>query len=185
MVDDDNLAKVQRALRLAETDGDDSRKADLRENVGDVYLNADNCDQALVYYQKIRSSRKWHSFDTEEKARIWHKMALAHDGKGDLEQALRLATQAERALDREGDSPLLGKIYSLAGRLNRKLGNHRDALAYSLRALILLRNSPENREIADVQLTAGSIFLRQGKFDEAVRYFQDSLSTYRRIDDEQ
>ena len=185
MQNDENLAKVQHALRIAEDHGDDARKADLRENVGDVYLKADNTEQALVYFQKIRNSAKWHSFRTTDKARIWHKMALAHDGRGDLEPALRLAMQAERALDREGDSPLLGKIYSLAGRLNRKLGNHRDALAYSLRALYLLRNSPENREIADVQLTTGSIFLRQGNFDEAVRYFQDSLSTSRRIDDEQ
>ncbi len=181
---DDTLQKIRAALRLESSEGEE--RTDLREDVGDVYLDTDQFDQALLYFRKIRDSGRWRLLDNRGRARIWYKMARAHDGRGELEAALRLSRQAEKSIAGDEEDPrLLGKVYSLAARVSRKLGDHRAALAYSLRALFLLRFSPENEEIAAVQLTAGSTFLRQGDFREAVRYFQDALSTYRRIDDPQ
>ncbi len=185
MKPDDRLSKVQQALRLAESGGDDQEKFELRESLGDIYLRADNYDQAIFYFDKILESEKWHSLPSADRARIWHKLALGQFGKGDFESALHLVYKGERILGGEGDSFELGKIYALAGRINQAVGNLQDALAYLLRSLYMLRHSPENEEIGGVQLACGTIFSRQGNHQEAVRYFQDALSTFRRIENEQ
>jgi len=185
MRSDDNLDRVREALERAEADGDAQKETALVESLGDIYLSSDNYEQALAQYKKVSESRHWHAFPPVAQARLCYKTARTHLGMGELERALRLVSKAERLMD-QGDEPLLlGKIYALSGQINRRIGNHRDALAFSLRALDVLRHTPENREIASVQLTCGSIFLRQGDFSEAVRYFQDSLATYRRIQDEE
>ena len=181
----DHLDRVKRAIVKAGADGDSRREAGLLENLGDLFLGSDTYDQALAQYEKIIRSGYWHHYDPSEKARVWYKAANSQLGLGENEKALRLASKAERLLGTGEDPVLLGKIYSLSGQINRRIGNQRDALAYSLRALDVLRRTDANGEIAFVQLTCGSIFFRQGSFIEAVRYFQDALATYRRIDDEE
>ncbi|MFH1680479.1 MAG: sigma 54-interacting transcriptional regulator [Candidatus Eisenbacteria bacterium] len=181
----DRLDRVREEIEKAGSEGDRLREVGLLENLADIYFASDGYDQALLQYEKIAASALWHTLSGADRARVCYKTSRAHLAMGELENALRLSQKAER-LASSADEPLLaGRIYALGGQINRRIGNQRDALAYSLRALDVLRHTNENREIASVQLTCGSIFLRQGNLSEAVRYFQDSLATYRRIDDEE
>lgn len=181
----DHLERVKRAIERAEADGDARKEAGLLESLGDLYITSDAYDLALGQFDRLVRSPQWASFTPADRARIWYKMARTHLGLGEYDRALRLTSKAERVLADEDDPLLLGRIYSLSGQVNRRIGNQSDALAYSLRALDVLRHTDANGEIAFVQLTCGSIFLRQGSFGDAVRYFHDSLATYRRIDDEE
>ncbi|MBN1825632.1 MAG: sigma 54-interacting transcriptional regulator [Candidatus Eisenbacteria bacterium] len=185
MQGDDRLDQVMKAIRRAEADGDARAEYGLLESLGDIYLASDNYELALSQFERIQNNGQWFSSSHVHRARICYKSAKAHLGLGVLETALRLVARAERLLEGEEEPVLLGRIFSLGGQVNRRIGNHQDALAYSLRALDMLRHSKENREVAFVQLTCGSIFLRQGNYREALRYFSDSLATYRRIDDDE
>jgi len=185
MDSDDPRARANREIE--ESDREDGRfeTIDRLEDLADLYLASDNYDQALLQCEKISSSPFYDALPDGRRARVLYRAARAHLAMGGLEDGLRLVRSAER-LVAPGENPLLaGMIAALAGRILRRLGNHSDALAESLRALDLLRRTNENREIALVQLTSGSIFLRRGNRGEAVRFYQDALSTYRRIDDEE
>ena len=181
----DPLDRVKKAIQSAEEENEILEESRVLENLGDLYLSSDNFDLAIAQYERIQKFSGWPSFPLLHKARVYYKMASAHLGLGVFEVALQLITKAEKSLEGEDDPLLVGKVYSLGGRISRRIGNHQDALAYSLRALDILRHTDANGDIALVQLTCGSIFLRQGNAKEALHYFADSLSTYRRIDDEE
>lgn len=184
MGNDDRVIRAEHDLRQAEQTGDDLRKAELRETLGDWYIESDNCEEALVYLEKLQHSPFWQkSFLPADKARVWCKIASAQTGLNQYTTALQSLERAEREIKGIAKHPMLGKIYSLTGQAQRNLGNHQEALQFSLQALYALRDSRENEEIGRVQLTIGSLFLRQGDFAQALSYFHDSLATYRRIDD--
>jgi len=77
-----------------------------------------------------------------------------------------------------------GIFYYLSAVALYGLGRLEESLENGLKAFELLKNTLENRRIAEVQSIMGKTYLALGRLKESEDEFRDSVATYRRTEDE-
>jgi len=76
-----------------------------------------------------------------------------------------------------------GYIYYLLSVALHYLGRYYEALKQGKKAFELLKTTPDNKKIAQLQFTLGAIYVALGDFEHAESELRDVIATYRRIDD--
>jgi len=89
--------------------------------------------------------------------------------------------ESQKAADRF--SAVRGSIHYLLSSALHHLGRYDEALEEGKRAFELLKNTPENKRIAQIQFNLGAIHVALGDFEHAESQLRDVIATYRRIDD--
>lgn len=77
-----------------------------------------------------------------------------------------------------------GLFYYLSAVALYGLGEYKESIEKGETAFELLKNTLENRRIAQVQSILGKSYLALGKLKEAQDQFRDSVATHRRVEDE-
>ncbi len=102
---------------------------------------------------------------------------------GNLKQALAEIRDLENKKIIDEFSVEAGELSYFEARTLDKLGRLNEALAKAKRAFEILRNSRNNKRVAQVQHIMGIIYAHLGDLKNAELQFTDTASTYRRIDD--
>jgi transcriptional regulator with PAS, ATPase and Fis domain len=76
-----------------------------------------------------------------------------------------------------------GYIHYLLCSTLHHLGRYEEALKEGKSSFELLKNTPENKRIAQIQFSLGAIYVALGDFEHAESELRDVIATYRRIDD--
>jgi len=87
----------------------------------------------------------------------------------------------ENQIDIERQSLLAGHLSYLSAVTFYNLGKYQEAVIEGEKGLSLLKDTTENRLIAETELILGKIFLSLGNFKSAELFLQDAVATYRRI----
>ncbi len=104
---------------------------------------------------------------------------------GDLELAEEKVEMVLKALSSSHSQIEVARVYIQAAQVKVELGKYKETESYGLRALDLLRDTAEHRLRGKAQWCLGRAYFYLGKIDKSRMFFEDSLSTYRTIGDEQ
>jgi DNA-binding NtrC family response regulator/tetratricopeptide (TPR) repeat protein len=113
---------------------------------------------------------------------IERKRALCLYKLGYIKEALEIL---QMLLDKAKTPVECGKLLSAIARIEKDLGDLLLAEENCKKAFELLRNTNENKELGNVFHTWGLISFDLGNYRRALIYFEDSLSTFRRIGDKE
>jgi transcriptional regulator with GAF, ATPase, and Fis domain len=151
------------------------------EEVGDMHFSSENFTTAVEYFHKALESAE-NSAD-QDKFRILLKICDCHRQKGNYEQAQEALDAAGTLSEKTGANDDLGKVEYRQAYLLLTGGHYDDALRASFNAYRKLKNSDEHQDVARIQNLIAHCYLRLGLMGEAEEFFQDALSSFRRIED--
>ncbi len=101
----------------------------------------------------------------------------------EYQAALEMITELSETLFSSPAAGGYGRFQSHKAVALYHLGRHREALDAAKIGLDLVKNSDENKLIADLQSTIARCYTEMGKLDRAERVYRDLVATYRRLDD--
>lgn len=159
------------------------------QEIGDLHFEASAFSSALDYYQQILDPSLGHRIEAVRRLRILRRCMDAALNIGDLVLTEELLQQAFACLEKDGGLSEDQRQLELAPTLGRQayLLAQRSAYAEGLRvakhAFAILAVTDDHREVANLQVTMGVCHHRLGRLDKAEEFYNDALSTYRRIDD--
>ena len=102
----------------------------------------------------------------------------------DFKQALAEIRELENQKVMDDFSMEAGELSYFGALALDKLGRLNEAMSQAQKAFEILRNTGENKRVAQVQHIMGIIYAHMGDLKNAELQFTDTASTYRRIDDQ-
>lgn len=151
------------------------------EEVGDMHFSSENFTPAIEYFHKALESAE-NSAD-QDKFRILLKICDCQRQKGNYQEAQESLDAAKGLCGESAPVEILAKVEYRQAHLLLTSGHYDDALRTSFNAYRKLKNSDEHRDVASVQNLIAHCYLRMGLMGEAEEFFQDALSSFRRIED--
>lgn len=150
------------------------------EEIANMHFSSENFSTALEYFHKALDSAE-DSAD-HDKFRILLKICDCHRQKGDYAEAQRFLDLATKMSERFHSKEIAGKIEYRQAFLLLARGNYEEALKAGFGSYRKLKKSTEHGEVASIQILIGHSYLRLGLYGEAEEFFQDALSSYRRVE---
>ncbi|MRR08764.1 tetratricopeptide repeat protein, partial [bacterium] len=181
---DEALAGIERALRLARAGGAAELEANCLAQSGEVCsfvnqydLMLERTEAALAAY-RLLGDRKGESL-------ALNNIACVHDIRGDYARSLEYHRKALAIREQIGD--LLGQATSLnnIGFINDMLGNRQEALSHHLRSLELNRRIGDRGGEACSLHNIGFLHKSAGDYPAALEHLAMSLEIATRIGDRQ
>lgn len=127
-------------------------------NIGNMYLNLDELDQALESYSEaLNDARKLG--DQGDIADLLHNMGTVYTELGEHEQASRLFAEALELLQATGNQRKLGSLYVSMGQGYERQGQSRDALDHYGRAVELAELTGDRLQLVRSLLNSGRVHL--------------------------
>jgi transcriptional regulator with GAF, ATPase, and Fis domain len=151
------------------------------EEVGDMHFSSENFTTAIEYFHKALESTE--NFADQDKFRILLKICDCHRLKGNYDLAEEAVDAAGELAEKSASEAILAKVEYRRAYLLLTRGRYDDALRSSFNAYRKLKNSDEHQDVASVQNLIAHCYLRLGLMGEAEEFFQDALSSFRRIED--
>lgn len=173
---DDALASAEEARRIAESAAtkDPWSLSAVYRAIGDTYTSIGDYDSAIANFETAKTHLL--SLDPRqplEEAALLVSIAIAHQRKGDHQQAIATDAETEKLVLEAGgkDHPYLGVIYNNWGWALRGLGRLDEAYAKFDQALPLLAKGygPQSGEVSYALTNMGIIREQQGRHDEAMK----------------
>ncbi len=160
------------------------------EEVGDLHFHAAAYKTALDYYDRVLPAEQLALLPVEHALGVLRKALTASLHLGWSDRADQLLAHCHAELDRVDitDPDLrdteLARILVRQSVLLMQRGEYQPALDVAKRAFTVLALTDQHVEVANLQLTMGACHQSLGRPDKAEEFYLDSLSTYRRVDDE-
>jgi DNA-binding NtrC family response regulator/tetratricopeptide (TPR) repeat protein len=171
-------------------DGEAIAEAERLEEVGDLHFHAAAYRSAIDYYQRAVPSDRQLLLPAERVLGVLRKALTASLHLGWTDRADQFLARSRVELQRaEISDPELrdlevARIQVRQSVLLMQRGDYQDALDAAKRAFTVLALTDQHVEVANLQLTMGACHQSLGRLDKAEEFYQDSLGTYRRVNDE-
>ena len=128
------------------------------QNIGLVYFDEGNYDEAIVYCQKA----VW--IDPRRRAKAYNCLGMAYGKKGDYDKAI---AYCQKAIEHD---PGLAKAYNNLGIAFGQKGNHTKEIAYYQKAVEL------DPGYAQAYGNLGTVYLEQGAVDRAIASYEKAVA---------
>lgn len=158
------------------------------EEVGDLHYHASSYSTALDYYRQLIDENVLSHMDRDQAVRILRKAVDSNILLGNLDQVDVLLDRAEDLIARTStvSDPAGIAVYraifqTRRSTVLRERGRLHDALNLAKRAFSVLALTDEHSDVAILQVGMGICYLRLGRLEKAEEFFNDGLSTFRRI----
>jgi len=160
------------------------------EEIGDLHFHAAAYRSAIDYYEQIIPDARRMALPVERVLGVLRKALTASLHLGWTDRADRFLASSHLELERAEivDPELrdceMARILVRQSVLLMQRGDYQEALDAAKRAFTVLALTDQHVEVANLQLTMGACHQSLGRLDKAEEFYQDSLSTYRRVNDE-
>jgi len=158
------------------------------EEVGDLHYHASAYSTALDYYRQLIDEEILSVMDREQAVRVLRKAVDSSILLGNFDQVDILLDRAEDLISRTSavSAPDEIAVYRAIFQTRRSTalrerGRLHDALNLAKRAFSVLALTDEHTDVAILQVGMGICYLRLGRLEKAEEFFNDGLSTFRRI----
>jgi len=155
-------------------------KASALGNIGLLYQDKGDLDQALKYHQEALKIDKEIGFRQGEANQLGN-IGLIYQAKGDLDQALKYLEEALKIAKeigyREGEASALGNI----GLIYKAKGDLDQALKYLEEALKIHKEIGYKQGEANALGNIGLIYQTKGELDQALKYLEEALKIHKEI----
>ncbi len=161
------------SLQIQKAKGSKTALAEILNNIGIAYFAMKELDKALIYHEEAFETLRQELGDNHpDVAFCLFSLGTIHREKGDQEDALVCFQQAVRIERSESYLQSLG--FCLV-----KMDEYENAyvcLDEALRMKLLDGNYDTDDDLAEIKRHLGIIFMREKKFDESLRFFEEALS---------
>ena len=158
------------------------------EEIGDLHFYASSYSTALDYYGQLIDENVLSLMDRDQAVRVLRKAVDANILLGNLDQVDVLVDRAEDLIVRtstvaDPDEIAVNRAVFQTRRSTalRERGRLHDALNLAKRAFSVLALTDNHTDVAILQVGMGICYLRLGRLEKAEEFFNDGLSTFRRI----
>lgn len=155
----------------------------LRELLGDVRLLTADLIAAQQDYEAGLGTAAGAGLDT---ARLWHKLGLVWERRGDYQKALGSYERGISAISPGGERDVLPTLQAAAARAHAQRGDYPAAIEHANNALqcVERRYGPhEKRTRAEALHVLGLVAYATGQPDEALAYHLQSLELFKELGD--
>ena len=160
------------------------------EAVGDLHFHAAAYTTALDYYDRILPEEALALLAPAHALQVLRHALTACLHLGWADRADQMFGRARTFLEHAGDLDSevrdceRARFQVRLAALRMLRGDYLAALETAKRAFTFLALTAQHVEVANLQLTMGACHQRLGRLDKAEEFYLDSLSTYRRVEDE-
>jgi DNA-binding NtrC family response regulator/tetratricopeptide (TPR) repeat protein len=158
------------------------------EDIGDLHYHASAYSTALDYYRQLIEEDVLSRMDRDQAVRVLRKAVDSNILLGNLDQVDFLLDRAEDLISRtstvsDPEEIAVNRAIFQTRRSTalRERGRLHDALNLAKRAFSVLALTDEHTDVAILQVGMGICYLRLGRLEKAEEFFNDGLSTFRRI----
>ncbi|MBU2499764.1 sigma 54-interacting transcriptional regulator [bacterium] len=158
------------------------------EEVGDLHFHASAYSSALDYYRQLCDSAVLGQMPVEQALRVLRKSVDSTILIGDFNQVDLLLDRADEMLAVTGQlaDPDLSAVNRAIFQTRRAIalrerGRLNDALNLSKKAFAVLAMTDLHADVAVLQVGMGICYMRLGRLAKAEEFYNDGLSTFRRI----
>ena len=158
------------------------------EEIGDLHFHASAYSTALDYYRQLIDEGVIALMDREQAVRVLRKAVDSNILLGNFDQVDLLLDRAEDLIVRtspvsDPEEIAVNRAIFQTRRSTalRERGRLNDALNLAKRAFSVLALTDEHTDVAILQVGMGICYLRLGRLEKAEEFFNDGLSTFRRI----
>jgi DNA-binding NtrC family response regulator/tetratricopeptide (TPR) repeat protein len=158
------------------------------EDIGDLHYHASAYSTALDYYRQLIEEDVLSRMDRDQAIRVLRKAVDSNILLGNLDQVDFLLDKAEDLISRtstvsDPEEIAVNRAIFQTRRSTalRERGRLHDALNLAKRAFSVLALTDEHTDVAILQVGMGICYLRLGRLEKAEEFFNDGLSTFRRI----
>ncbi len=158
------------------------------EEIGDLHYHASSYSTALDYYRQLIDENVLSLMNRDQAVRVLRKAVDSNILLGNLDQVDVLLDRAEDLIahtsavsDPDETAVCLAIFQTRRATALRERGRLRDALNLAKRAFSVLALTDEHTDVAVLQVGMGICYLRLGRLEKAEEFFNDGLSTFRRI----
>jgi len=178
--------EIQQALKdsktTSETNKLESLNAGALNNIGFIYYNKSDFDNALSYYKKaskiyIKQGNK------AGYATYLNNIGNIYYNKGQITKALNSFLRSLKIREKlKNKSDIAYSLNNVAGIYNIQ-GNYSNALAMYYKALKIRKKSGPKKSIASISINIGFIYKNQGDTLQAYNFFQNAANIQTEIGD--
>jgi DNA-binding NtrC family response regulator len=158
------------------------------EDIGDLHYHASAYSTALDYYSQLIDEETLAQMDRDQAVRVLRKAVDSNILLGNLDQVDVLLDRAEDLIARTStvsdpaETAISRAVFQTRrATVLRERGRLHDALNLGKRAFSVLAMTDEHTDVAILQVGMGICYLRLGRLEKAEEFFNDGLSTFRRI----
>jgi transcriptional regulator with GAF, ATPase, and Fis domain len=145
-----------------------------------MHFSSENYSTALEYFHKALDT--FEKPADQDKFRVLLRICDCHRHKGDYADAQHFLDLAAKLSEKFSTKEIEGKIEYRRAFLLFPQGKYDEALKIGFSAYRKLKKSDEHSDVASIQVVIGHCYLRLGLYSEAEEFIQDSLSSYRRVE---
>jgi tetratricopeptide (TPR) repeat protein len=158
------------------------------EDIGDLHYHASAYSTALDYYRQLIDEETLSQMDRDLAVRVLRKAVDSNILLGNFDQVDVLLDRADDLISHTSsvsapDEIAVNRAIFQTRRSTalRERGRLHDALNLAKRAFSVLALTDEHTDVAILQVGMGICYLRLGRLEKAEEFFNDGLSTFRRI----
>ncbi len=162
-------------LRLKE--GEDERRRDILERLGDMRGLLGDLEDALEYYHKGLDLTE----DTKIKAVMHRKLGNVFMITGEYDRSIQECDTGIELL--EENDPEVVRLNRVKGRTYMRKGDYDDAIKLFEEGLALAELSGDDGEVAEISHNLGTVEWYRGNYGKALEYLEDALEIRKKLDD--
>ena len=176
------------AIELMDLSGNETRKSEIRERLGDAYYRANNLRGAMQVYQFLLKSIQ--TRDTSEEAvsraaAIMKKIAKVLSKRGEIDSALTYFQNAMQLYEQAGDSRDVAEMLNRMAWLEKEKGDFDEAVRSATRALQLVDTTAVTPTTGYIEHTLGTIAYARGDWQTAKGAFERALEVAEKTSSDQ
>ncbi len=183
------IRQTQEALELllqmvpiCEKVGDKDCIERMYSELGAIYLQKSEWDNALSYYEKLLQLRQT-SHSEKSMVDILDKIGLIHEQRGEWDAAIEQYYESLQLKEKQNDWKGLAQSYERIGKLYYKKGQWELAVDFYQEAQELYETHNDPRGLAEIYMQLGEIYRSRDEQDLAMGFYQKSQEIYERIED--
>lgn len=161
----------------------DPELANVYKRVGDMYLEEQDCNTALDFYEM--STKIYHKYEHEYPgalaAVLYKKAYILNHYKHEMDKALKECSKAiDLGVEESKNNPDLGDYFSECGLIEFVRGNFQDSYNYFLNALAIKERvlGHETKDVGKAYEEFGAVNWELHRYDSAMYYYEQARDIY-------
>ena len=151
----------------------DTTKIEIYSNILEIYLNQNDVELGLPFYQKIKKLNDKNNRKGD--AQIAAYIGRAYYNKGDYGKAMKYYVEALAVVEKSGDDRYESFIYNYMGSVFKRQRKFDKAIEYYQKGLSSAIKKNDNAAVADSYNRMGIIYHMQSDLETALEFYLKSL----------
>lgn len=173
-----------KAIQLSLTQKFDKGLAQAYNDLGIIYYDRQNFENALILYNQSFTIRKAHN-DLAGMAALYNKIGIAYQKQGEFQTALNNQLNALKIYEQLNSNTGISYSLNNIGILYQNLGLYDDAVKYHEQSIRVKEKINDRYGLSGSYVNLANVYLLREDFPKAQQYYEKAVSITRSLDDKE